>query len=171
MSEKLTTFKQKWLCVKWGPGECYLALSVKISSITIPSHNSPSNVFFFPPVVTDIVHSRCPQFQKECVLFITVMNLAINYPTSSFLSPYFPSIPFSLNKLIDFGLGNSWSSFSFSLYTLYNSNVKDGMGASYTCKHAAFNKWRKRQLFVMSSLLPNISHNKPHLLFLKKKGA
>lgn len=31
--------------------------------------------------VSDVVHSRCPQLQMECVLFITVMNMAINYPT------------------------------------------------------------------------------------------
>lgn len=69
-----------------------------------PYHSLPQfpfQCFFSPPVVTDIVHSRCPQFQKECVLFITVMNLAINYPTSSFLSPCFPSIPFFSTELID----------------------------------------------------------------------
>jgi len=86
--------------------------------------------------VTDIVHSRCPQLQKECAVFITVMNLAINYLTSSFISLYFPCIAFSLTEHTDFTFLEDKVlslSLNLSLSTLSDSNVKDGVGESYTC--------------------------------------
>lgn len=121
---------------------------------------------FFPPVVTDVVHSRCPQFQKECVLFITVMNLAINYPTSSFSITQFFLHSLLFEQSV-WSLGWSFPDYRIKVFS-FSLQLKCQRWNGWLLHLSAcmaYNTWRKRQLFLMSSLLPNISHTNIILCF------